>query len=173
MPQNTAQILIDPAPTEGIRRVLEVGYEKKIPRGEALDLSGVDVIRMGTTVVSGPPRSLPALVMLIKSQATNALLERKGEPTALIVTKGFRDLLIIGNQSRPSLFDLSVAKPSMLYEAVLEVDERVYLADEYQLPDVPVLQGVSGEKIQVGKTPGETRCPGIVIGKPEAHNRSA
>lgn len=42
----------------------------------------------------------------------------------------------------------------MLYEAVLEVDERVYLADEYRLQDIPVLQGVSGEKIQVHRTPG-------------------
>lgn len=42
----------------------------------------------------------------------------------------------------------------MLYEAVLEVDERVYLADEYQIADVPVLEGISGEKVQVYKTPG-------------------
>lgn len=92
------------------------------------------------------------------------MLERKGEPTALVVTKGFRDLLLIGNQSRPSLFDLSVAKPSMLYEAVLEVDERVYLADEYQLPNLPIHYGISGEKLQVRKTPGAS-CPSLFPSK--------
>lgn len=59
-----------------------------MPRSEPIDASQIEWIRMGTTV------------------ATNALLERKGEPTALAVTKGFRDLLYIGNQSRPKLFDL-------------------------------------------------------------------
>ncbi len=50
--------------------------------------------------------------------ATNALLERKGEPIALVITKGFRDLLHIGNQSRPNIFDLKVAFPSALYSQV-------------------------------------------------------
>lgn len=53
-----------------------------------IDTSYIDWIRMGTTV------------------ATNALLERKGEPMALAITKGFRDLLYIGNQARPQIFDL-------------------------------------------------------------------
>jgi 5-oxoprolinase (ATP-hydrolysing) len=60
------------APTEAIRRVLEHAHGVPIPRGEKLDVSSVQVIRMGTTV------------------ATNALLERKGERTALLVTKGFK-----------------------------------------------------------------------------------
>jgi len=55
---------------------------------EPIDASVIDWIRMGTTV------------------ATNALLERKGENMALVITKGFRDLLYIGNQSRPRIFDL-------------------------------------------------------------------
>ena len=59
-----------------------------IPKEEQLDSSAIEWIRMGTTV------------------ATNALLERKGERIALVITKGFRDLLYIGNQSRPNLFDL-------------------------------------------------------------------
>lgn len=50
--------------------------------------------------------------------ATNALLERKGEPVVLITTRGFKDLLKIGNQSRPKLFDLEVKKPSLLYKKV-------------------------------------------------------
>ncbi len=59
-----------------------------LPPGELLDSARIEWIRMGTTV------------------ATNALLERKGERLALVITKGFRDLLHIGNQSRPSIFDL-------------------------------------------------------------------
>jgi len=76
--------------------------------------------------------------------ATNALLERKGERTLLLTTLGFRDLLKIGmctncyaiafrlttwlgNQTRPRIFDLEIEKPELLYERVLEVDERVKL----------------------------------------------
>ena len=59
-----------------------------MPADQLLDSSHIEWIRMGTTV------------------ATNALLERKGEKMALVITKGFRDLLHIGNQSRPSIFDL-------------------------------------------------------------------
>lgn len=59
--------------------------------------------------------------------ATNALLERKGQRTALAVTAGFRDLLHIGNQSRPDIFDLEVKCSEVLYEEVVEVDELVTL----------------------------------------------
>ena len=59
--------------------------------------------------------------------ATNALLERKGARTALIITKGFRDLLEIGTQARPNIFDLEIKKPENVYEEIYEVDERVIL----------------------------------------------
>ena len=59
--------------------------------------------------------------------ATNALLERKGERCALVVSRGFRDLLHIGNQSRPNIFDLECRAPELLYEAVVECDEQVVL----------------------------------------------
>ncbi|KAL1863104.1 hypothetical protein Daus18300_008096 [Diaporthe australafricana] len=95
------------APTEAIRQVLERFYGKAIPRGASLDLKDVEWIRMGTTV------------------ATNALLERKGERTAFLVTRGFKDVLQIGNQSRPHMFDLAVRRPAPLYSDVFEVDERV------------------------------------------------
>ncbi|XP_074000836.1 LOW QUALITY PROTEIN: 5-oxoprolinase [Numenius arquata] len=95
------------APTEGIRRVLEEERGVSVPRDEPLDTSGIEWIRMGTTV------------------ATNALLERRGERLALLVTRGFRDLLHIGNQARPHIFDLEVAVPEVLYEEVIEVDERL------------------------------------------------
>ena len=90
----------DPA-IEGIRRMLALPGEEPIPE------SLVGGIRMGTTV------------------ATNALLERKGTPVALFVTKGFRDMLEIGYQNRPELFRLSIRKPRQLYSCVGEVDERV------------------------------------------------
>lgn len=57
--------------------------------------------------------------------ATNALLERNGERTAFLVTQGFKDILVIGNQSRPHMFDLSIRRPEVLYSEVFEVQERV------------------------------------------------
>ena len=59
--------------------------------------------------------------------ATNALLERKGERTALVVTAGFRDLLHIGNQARPNIFDLEIRAPDVLHSTVVECDEQVSL----------------------------------------------
>ncbi|KAL8570456.1 hypothetical protein ACOMHN_034491 [Nucella lapillus] len=76
------------APREAIRRIIQDETGKPCPSSEPLDTSQVEWIRMGTTV------------------ATNALLERKGERTALVITQGFRDLLYIGNQARPNIFDL-------------------------------------------------------------------
>lgn len=97
------------APTEGIRRILQEECSISLPQGQPVDTSLIDWIRMGTTV------------------ATNALLERKGERIALVITKGFRDLLLIGNQSRPKIFDLEIIRPEVLYEEVIEVSERVVL----------------------------------------------
>ncbi len=71
-------------------------------------------------------RPLPPIAMrLATTRGTNALLERRGAPTALFVTRGFADLLAIGNQQRPDLFALAVRKPQPLYCAVVEVDERL------------------------------------------------
>lgn len=97
----------DDAPTEGIRRVLSLIRGEEIPRGTPLPKEDIEFVRMGTTV------------------ATNALLERKGARHAFLVTKGLRDLLKIGYQSRPSLFDLNIVKPDVLYSDVYEIDERV------------------------------------------------
>ncbi len=84
----------------GIRALLGLGY------GERIEPSRVEAVRMGTTV------------------ATNALLERKGERTALVVTKGFGDALRIAYQNRPRIFDRHIVLPELLYERVIEVDER-------------------------------------------------
>ena len=67
----------------------------------------------------------PMEVKLGSTRGTNAILERKGARTALLVTKGFKDLLLIGNQQRPDLFTLNVIKPQPLYDSVIEIDERV------------------------------------------------
>ncbi|MDP7464229.1 MAG: hydantoinase/oxoprolinase N-terminal domain-containing protein, partial [SAR324 cluster bacterium] len=96
------------APREGIRRILEDVTGKPFPK-QSFSAAAVEWIRMGTTV------------------ATNALLERKGARTALVITQGFRDLLQIGNQTRPKLFDLEIRKLDLLYEQVIEVEERVRL----------------------------------------------
>ncbi|KAJ6438104.1 putative 5-oxoprolinase protein [Purpureocillium lavendulum] len=120
------------APTEGIRRVLERAHGKGIPRGEPIDLSSVSSIRMGTTV------------------ATNALLERKGERSALLVTTGFKDLLVIGNQARPDIFDLSVSKPGVLYEKVVEIDERVTLEGFTEDPEKTAIEVGSDPDLVVG-----------------------
>ncbi len=89
------------AAVEGIRRLLGVAP------GAPIASERVAAVKMGTTV------------------ATNALLERKGERTLLLVTKGFRDGLRIGYQARPKIFAKHIIKPEMLYERVVEVDERV------------------------------------------------
>ncbi|KAK5603961.1 hypothetical protein CRENBAI_025397 [Crenichthys baileyi] len=123
------------APTEGIRRVLEEETGQLFPRDQPVDTSLIGWIRMGTTV------------------ATNALLEREGERTALLVTKGFKDLLHIGTQARPKLFDLEVAVPDVLYEEVIEVDERVVLCqDDCQLPRKDpkrIVTGSTGDSLEV------------------------
>ena len=97
------------APLEGIRRII-----REVTHHESKDTPSIEWIRMGTTV------------------ATNALLERKGARTALIITKGFGDLLRIGKQNRPGIFDLKIIKPEPLYEAVVEIDERVHPAQKLE-----------------------------------------
>ena len=99
--------------------------------------------------------------------ATNALLERKGSKCALLITKGYGDLMVIGDQSRPNLFDLNVRKPGELYEKVVEVDERVTpesFAEDPQersfaerINGSDVKQGVTGEVFRILKELGMRR----------------
>lgn len=139
------------APTEGIRRVLEMVHHQPYPRGQPLDLSKIERLRMGTTV------------------GTNALLERKGARSALLITKGFKDLLKIGNQSRPRIFDLTVAKPDLIYESVVEVDERITLEGFTENPapgsidiaaDESLQTSLTGEVVRILKTPDMTKVVG-------------
>jgi 5-oxoprolinase (ATP-hydrolysing) len=98
------------AAVEGIRRLMAA------PAARAIAGRPIDAVKMGTTV------------------ATNALLERTGEPTALFVTRGFRDQLKIGYQNRPKLFDRHIRLPEPLYGAVFELDERVDVRGEVLAP---------------------------------------
>jgi 5-oxoprolinase (ATP-hydrolysing) len=75
---------------------------------------------------TAPPAPLPPIALrLATTRGTNALLERRGTPTAFFVTAGFGDLLRIGTQQRPDLFVLDIRRPAPLYSAVVEVEERL------------------------------------------------
>ncbi|MFO1282739.1 MAG: hydantoinase B/oxoprolinase family protein [Burkholderiales bacterium] len=89
------------AAVEGVRELLGLAPGEPIPDG------AIGAVKMGTTV------------------ATNALLERKGERTALVITRGFADALRIAYQNRPKLFVRRIDLPSLLYERVIEADERI------------------------------------------------
>jgi 5-oxoprolinase (ATP-hydrolysing) len=98
------------AAVAGIRHLLG------LKPGEPITTDLVEAVKMGTTV------------------ATNALLEREGEPTVLFITRGFHDALRIAYQNRPRLFDLQVKLPELLYSAVVEVDERVDAKGDIVVP---------------------------------------
>ncbi|MDY6782749.1 MAG: hydantoinase B/oxoprolinase family protein [Cyanobacteriota bacterium] len=88
------------APIQGIREILQLSPHDPIPSDR------IEVVKMGTTV------------------ATNALLERKGDRVVLAITQGFKDALRIGYQNRPDIFARQIILPEMLYERVVEVEER-------------------------------------------------
>src|SRR5260370_36034749 len=98
------------AALQAIRALLGLAPDAAIP-GDA-----IDEVKMGTTV------------------ATNALLERKGDRTLLVITKGFGDALRIGYQNRPKLFERRIVLPEQLYERVVEVEERVTADGEVLTP---------------------------------------
>ena len=89
------------AAVQGIREILGLAANQPVPADQ------VAVVKMGTTV------------------ATNALLERKGDRVVLVVTQGFKDALRIGYQNRPDIFARQIVLPEMLYERVVEVEERL------------------------------------------------
>lgn len=116
------------AALQGIRDLLGIAAAEPLPAGT------IDSIRMGTTV------------------ATNALLERKGDPTLLLITKGFRDALRLGNQARPDIFARRIDLPEQLYTRVVEVDERVRADGTVETPLnvdalIPLLEAVRTEGI--------------------------
>ena len=105
------------ATLQGIRELLGLAD------GEAIPAAKIEAVKMGTTV------------------ATNALLERTGERTALAITRGFRDALRIAYQARPRLFDRHIVLPELLYSAVVEVDERITAGgDVLTTPDLDAVR---------------------------------
>ncbi|MBU7584690.1 MAG: hydantoinase B/oxoprolinase family protein [Nostoc sp. TH1S01] len=98
------------AAVQGIREILGIAADAPIPA------ESIAAIKMGTTV------------------ATNALLERKGDRTVLVITQGFRDALRIGYQNRPDIFARQIILPEMLYERVMEVEERYSAQGEELIP---------------------------------------
>ncbi|NBB83254.1 MAG: 5-oxoprolinase, partial [Alphaproteobacteria bacterium] len=100
----------DDAAIQGIRELLDLGPDDAIPADR------IEAVKMGTTV------------------ATNALLERKGERTLLLITQGFADQLRIAYQNRPRLFDMDIRLPELLYDRVVEVPGRMTAAGEELTP---------------------------------------
>ena len=98
------------AALQGMRDLLGLAVNDPLP------VEMIDAVKMGTTV------------------ATNALLERKGDKTLLVVTQGFRDQLRIAYQARPRLFEMEITLPEMLYARIEEVRERIDAHDNILVP---------------------------------------
>ena len=139
---------------------------ERLNRGDPIDTS-----RIGQSDIISISRQLtffPASIKMGTTVATNALLERSAEPCALVVSKGHADLLRIGDQTRPRLFDLNIRRGSPLFSEVLEIDERL-TPEEYTedptpkssseidalVDDVHVVRGVGGELIRILKPLGK------------------
>lgn len=115
------------AAVQGIRELLGV------PAGAAIPADVIGAVKMGTTV------------------ATNALLERKGERTLLVTTRGFRDALAIGYQARADIFAKKIVKPELLYKQVVEVDERVRADGTIEAaPDAATIRAQLQEQYDAG-----------------------
>jgi 5-oxoprolinase (ATP-hydrolysing) len=126
------------APLQGIRDVLGIPTDAPIPAEQ------IATVKMGTTV------------------ATNALLERHGDRTILLITKGFRDALRIGYQNRPDIFARQIVLPEMLYERVIEVDERVTAKGEVIFPLRPLETGLV-EDLQNAYDAGIRSCAIVLM----------
>lgn len=124
------------AAVAGIRALLQITDDAPIPAGL------IDAVRMGTTV------------------ATNALLERAGERTLLVITRGFGDALRIAYQNRPRIFDRHIVLPEQLYERTVEVDERI-TADGTVLraPDLAAL----AEQLRAAHADGIRACAVVCL----------
>lgn len=124
------------APVQGIRDILGIAVDAPIPAEQ------IDVVKMGTTV------------------ATNALLERKGDRTVLVITKGFRDAIRIGYQNRPDIFARQIVLPETLYERIIEVEER-YTAQGEEL--ISVNLNASKSALQAAYDDGIRSCAIVLM----------
>ncbi len=122
------------APIQGIRELMGLSEDEAIPSDQ------ISAIKMGTTV------------------ATNALLERKGDRTLLITTKGFKDGLRIGYQNRPDIFAREIVLPEMLYEHVIEVEERISAQGEILQPITDKIEQQILQDLQTAYDSGIRAC---------------
>lgn len=153
--------------------MLEIVTGDKIERGTVLDTSkiGASLLCTSESLRHHPRQSLNVdYIRLSTTVATNALLERKGHRHALLITKGFQDLLLIGNQSRPRIFDLNIRRAAPLYAEVVEVDERVTLVGYTSDPEAEahaVQWGENGDVRRGYRGPGwdggDAEGPGEIV----------
>lgn len=117
---------------------LTTALDASLPEGTSFEISSEEEVPVFATRLlteTGLLESFPPIDLKLGStRGTNALLERKGARTALLITKGFKDLLLIGTQQRSDLFAIEVKKEIPLYEWVIEVDERVDSTGSIQVP---------------------------------------
>ena len=139
------------AALEGIRRSLGLPSDAPLPSER------IATIKMGTTV------------------ATNALLERKGEPTLLVITQGLKDQLEIGYQARPDIFAKKIIKPEMLYARVVEAKERVRADGTVEQPlDAGALEAELKKAVADGITLNRHRVHALLcVSGPRAAGRRA
>jgi 5-oxoprolinase (ATP-hydrolysing) len=134
---------------------LAQGASERVSRGAILSLrSGEEAPLLAARIATGTPlrQPLPPIDMrLATTRAINALLERRGGRVALFVTRGFRDLLLIGDQTRPELFSLTARRPPPLYEQVVEVDERLNADGTILIPlDEAAVRAAANEARRAG-----------------------
>jgi len=127
------------APIQGIRDLLGLG------EGEPIPAEAIEAVKMGTTV------------------ATNALLERKGDRVLLLITQGFRDALRIGYQNRPNIFARHIQLPEMLYERVVEVQERISAQGEILSPLTPSEENRLRQELQNAYACGIRACAIVLM----------
>ena len=127
---------VDPA-VAAIRDLLALAPEAPLPA------AAIEEVRLGTTV------------------ATNALLERRGRPTLLLINRGFADALRIGDQSRPDLFALEILRPEGFYEQVLEVDGRL-AADGTEIEPLR-LDAALERRLRQARAAGLTSCAVVLL----------
>ena len=127
------------APIQGIRDLLGLNQEDPIPA------EAIEAVKMGTTV------------------ATNALLERKGDRVLLLITQGFRDALRIGYQNRPDIFTRHIQLPEMIYERVIEAQERISAQGAILTPLTPSEENRLRQELQNAYACGIRACAVVLM----------
>lgn len=143
----TGRVKLDPFLLRPNERVRTTGFSYELDHGIAAPILAIRRI-----LNLAPSTPLPQCqVYLGTTRGTNALLTRRGARTAFVTTRGFRDLLLIGDQARPHLFELTIRKPKPLFETAIEIDERILADGTVEVAPSPE---VVGEKLSALKAIG-------------------